>query len=533
MQTFMSYSSRVGSSIFLLLACMPFGRACLGEDARVLLFEVDGAKQTPISPFIYGNNQAHWKAAGKLYTLGRVGGNRLTAYNWENNASNAGSDWQHQNDNIMGGGETPGESMRTAVNAALEAGAACIVTVPIAGYVAADKLGGGDVKKTPNYLAQRFRLSLPEKGSPFAYPPDLTDNKVYQDEFVWWLEKTFSNARADERRTLFYALDNEPDLWAGTHARIHPKKVEYEELATLNTAYAAAIKKVAPSALVFGFVSYGWQGFTTLQNAPDAKGRNFIDYYLQEMRKAEAAAGHRLVDVLDLHWYPEAQGGGKRITEDDASPAVAAARVQAPRSLWDPAYTEKSWIAGNLHEPIRLLPRVRQQIEKQYPGTKLALTEYYYGGGADISGALAEADALGIFGREGLFAACLWHIGRTDDRFIQAAFAMFRDYDGKGGSFGPAGLAVSGGDPAQASVYASIDEARHVVLVAINKTTAALPVKITVKGAPQFSQASLYRLTAATPKPSAGAAGEVKISAAGMLDTELPAQSVTTFILLP
>src|SRR5579862_1300314 len=529
----MLLSVRLCKSIFLLLlACVPCGfHAACGEDAAVLIFEVDGAKQTRISPYIYGNNQPHWKSAGKLYTLTRIGGNRMTAYNWENNASNAGSDWQHQSDNNLGGGDIAGEAMRTGVSAALAAGASCIVTVPCAGFVAADKLGGGDVNKTPDYLNKRFCVSLPEKGAPFAYPPDLTDGKVYQDEFVWWLEKTFPGARTDARRTLFYDLDNEPDLWPETHKRIHPNKVSYDELAKLNIAYATAIKKVAPKALIFGFVSYGWNGFVSLQNAPDAHGRNFIDFYLQEMRKAEAAAGHRLVDVLDLHWYPEARGGGKRITEDDAAPAVAAARIQAPRSLWDGSYTEKSWIADSIRQPIRLLPRVREQIEKQYPGTKLAHSEYYYGGGADISGGLAEADALGIFGREGLFAACLWHTGRTDDRFIHAAFAMFRDYDGMSGAFGSMGLAVSGGDPACASVYASLDDARRVVVVAINKTAAALPVKIVFKECPQAGRASVYRLIAAKPAPSAE--GELKIAAGGTIETELPAQSVTTMVLAP
>ena len=190
---------------------------------------------------------------------------------------------------------------------------------------------------------------------------------------------------------------------------------------------------MAPKALVFGPVNYGWQGFVKLQDAPDAQGRDFLDFYLQQMRLAEQKAGHRLLDVLDVHWYPEARGGNVRVCEDDARPEVAAARVQAPRSLWDPSYTEKSWITQwSTRGPIRLLPRLREKIEKNYPGTRLAITEYYYGGGADISGGLAQADVLGIFGREGVFAAALWHTGRTDDRFIHAAFAMYRNCDGKG-----------------------------------------------------------------------------------------------------
>src|SRR5207302_1873942 len=112
----------------------------------------------------------------------------------------------------------------------------------------------------------------------------------------------------------------------------------------------SAIKAIAPNALVFGPVCYGWAGFTSLQGAPDANGRNFLDFYLASMRDAERSGGKRLLDVLDLHWYPEARGGGKRITESGADPALIRARLQAPRSLWDPAYQEDSWIVrDSLH----------------------------------------------------------------------------------------------------------------------------------------------------------------------------------------
>ena len=75
------------------------------------------------------------------------------------------------------------------------------------------------------------------------------------------------------------------------------------------------------------------------------------------MKAAEDSAGHRLVDYLDLHWYPEAKGGGARIVFDTAPTDAAKlaayqeARMQAPRSLWDPAYKESSWITGSVSEP--------------------------------------------------------------------------------------------------------------------------------------------------------------------------------------
>src|SRR5262249_54020540 len=53
----------------------------------------------PISPYIYGSNGPDWTRGG--VTLTRSGGNRLTAYDWENNASNAGSDYMFQNDDYL------------------------------------------------------------------------------------------------------------------------------------------------------------------------------------------------------------------------------------------------------------------------------------------------------------------------------------------------------------------------------------------------------------------------------------------------
>ena len=131
-----------------------------------LTFRIDSSQSRRfIHATIYGTNAPQWNGHSRWLTLARVGGNRLTAYNWENNASNAGSDWFHQNDDLMGGGNVPGEAMRRPVEAAFAAGAAIVMTVPIAGYVAADKNGGGDVNQTPNYLRRASSARCRARGA--------------------------------------------------------------------------------------------------------------------------------------------------------------------------------------------------------------------------------------------------------------------------------------------------------------------------------------------------------------------------------
>ena len=58
--------------------------------------------EKPISPYIFGiNDRASFEQVSPKAI--RLGGNRLSAYNWENNKSNAGSDWkQHSDDYLLG-----------------------------------------------------------------------------------------------------------------------------------------------------------------------------------------------------------------------------------------------------------------------------------------------------------------------------------------------------------------------------------------------------------------------------------------------
>jgi hypothetical protein len=174
------------------------------------------------------------------------------------------------------------------------------------------------------------------------------------------------------------------------------------------------------------------------------------------MKSLENRYHHRLVHVLDLHWYPESQGNNKRITEGDTSPDSVDARLQAPRSLWDPGYVEKSWITqySTKGQPIQLIPWVMEKIGRDYPGTRLAFSEYDYGAGDHVSGGLAQADVLGIFGKYGVFLAAYWGDMKP---YNLAAFKLYRDYDGKNGAFGDTCVSAASEDITRSSCYAAID----------------------------------------------------------------------------
>src|SRR5881394_2387935 len=123
------------------------------ESRRLLAtvhFTIDPTQNVhAISRFIYGINQS-FDGAYSNDTFTRLGGNRWTAYNWENNASNAGSDYLYQNDGYLSSSNVPGAAISPTLTDATAHNAGTLVTVPMAGYVSADKNGGGDVRYNGN-----------------------------------------------------------------------------------------------------------------------------------------------------------------------------------------------------------------------------------------------------------------------------------------------------------------------------------------------------------------------------------------------
>ena len=486
----------------------------------------------PISPWIYGLNFYNQiNGAANNLTLDRTGGNRWTAYNWENNASNAGSDWgPYSNDSYLGGGEIPDEAVRSIVEADRARGCASLITVPMQGFVSADKNGLVSLSDSTRFTS-RFRQLLFKKPAalPFSTTPSLSDSVVYVDESLWALAKHIgSDIYTDPKMPTFVCLDNEPDLWNSTHAEIQSAAVSTSELIQKTIALSTALKQLNPAMVIFGPVNYGFGGLVNLQgNSGFSDTYWFVDKYLADLHSAETSAGLRLLDVYDFHWYSEAQGDGQRVvglTGSALSANQVQAIVQSPRSLWDPSYTENSWVADYLGGPVRILDRMQQKIDANYPGTKLAVTEYNHGGENHISGAIAEADTLGIFGARGVFAATYWPF--TDSfPFVMAGLRMYRDYDGASSSFGDICLPTSSSDTAKVSAYVSrsSSNSKRWVIVAINRSTANQSVAF--NGLNAIGTAKVYRVQGTTPSPSL--VGQVPVNLANWV-ISLPALSVST-----
>jgi hypothetical protein len=175
---------------------------------------------------------------------------------------------------------------------------------------------------------------------------------------------------------------------------------------------------------------------------------------------------------------------------------------------------------------VYLIPRMKSLIAARSPGMGLAITEYNYGGDTGISSALAQAEALAIFGREGVELATRW-VAPVHATRVQDAFRLYLDYDGAGARVEGASVRATSSSVDSIGAYA-VDDSVHsrLSVLLFNKHTSAETVHLTVTGS-SGGAIALYRFTAATGVAPAGSTSLV----AGAVDLVLPARSATLAVL--
>lgn len=575
--------------IAIAMACAPM--CCRGPGAPDqitagdLTFEIDERDKQcrPISPLIYGTNSSERPST---FPFRRIGGEAWSTYNWETNTR------AHQGNiaRVEQGAGSPaaGGAIAYRSDTHVNAGERMLITVPMLDDVAGPIVGevaNTDGIATTAELASRFKRSIVQKpGAPetLTLSPQLNDESVYQDEFVYWVKDHFGATRVDTSNgSIFFALDNEPDLWNGafSHRLVHPQQPRYDEIIPNSIRLARSIKGQAPNAFVFGPVLSGWNGILNLGEAPDAPAGKelFVSTYLTAMKQASDTAGYRLLDVLDVHWYPEARfylneektGPIYKVVDEESEinttgltneqktalfEALREKRRHAPRALWDRSYDEQDWVKGTVEQGwikrtlydddafgrnVALLPRLKSYINQYYGETKLAVTEYYFGGRKDMSGAIAQADALGIFGREDVFAAALWewrlHPETEADHHpyshIYAAFEMYRNYDGSGSQFGPLSCPSTTSDSARSSIYASTGAPGRVVAVAINRDGVDRIAAVRIRSCSCYQEYGAYRLAEEPNPPRPKTANDLILEAKmNAVRVKVPAYSVVTIV---
>ena len=247
---------------------------------------------------------------------------------------------------------------------------------------------------------------------------------------------------------------------------------------------------------------------------------DYMPWLLNQFHQHDTNTGQRLLDYFTLHCYPE-EGS---VFGNAVDTATALLRNQSTRVFWDTNYVDPSWI----NSIIMLIPRMKNWVATYYPGTKIGVTEYNWGAQGDINGATAQADILGIFGREGLDLATRWTCP-TAGTPTYNAFKMYRNYDGNNSTFGDTSISASGPNPDTVSTFgATRTSDGALTLMVINKQlTASAIATISLTNFLPAGTSQVWQLTSAN---SITRLSDVSFSGSNCTYT-VPVQSITLFVL--
>lgn len=519
-----------------------------------------------ISPLIYGMNSysmAPTLQAQGLLPLDRWGGDFTTRYNYLLDVSNSANDYYFETNPNTNAAYPDVSQFNSEVEQDEQYLSKTIATMPLIGYTTKrQKACGFSVAK---YGAQQIvDPNRPDCGNGVNPngknitgndPADTSTviNESFVGGWVEYLVKKFGSAA--NGGVAIYELDNEPEYWSGVHRDVHPAWMTYDELTNKGLSYAKAIKAAGPTALVSGPVISGfdnyfystadlYSGWSTGPcycyngNPTDRLAHGNIPllaYYLQQFSAAEKSGGVRLLDYLDLHAYYAAK---KAAFAKAGDTALQAARLNSTRVFWDPTYTDLAYTDPNVTTnppvyPVQLIPMMRTLVAQNYPGTRLAVTEYNFGGQESINGALAQAELLAIFGREGLDLGALW--GPPDPATQMPgliAFKIFQNYDAAGSAFGDGSLAATSADQSKLAIYASERSKDDMLTVLVlNKgfgdltSSVSLTTSATTSQVYQYSNANLSSISHLADAPVTAVTGGASIA------LTFPAQSITLLVM--
>ena len=548
-----------GRSVLLSLLLGPL--ALSAASAPTLAVDANAARH-PISPYVYGINWYADTGLGSYMHLPirRWGGDSATTYNWQLDVANATADWYYENGlNWDGVSSTPAgqNSFHIFHETDLKDGTLSLGTISLEDWTPKGSTGCsfsvakyGPQAATDSGKPDCGNGIMRDGKTPLITVEQTDPNDTYMpvDETFsqQWMQSLISTyGPSTEGGIAMWSLDNEPEWWYGTHYDIYKTPATFDDMTARTLRWGQAIKAVDPGALVTGPVQAGWSGMLYSRadmqsgwdsggdycsNPTDQKahgGMYWIPYYLTQMQQFEQQHGYRLLDVLDVHGYINPSN----LTDTPGDAATETLRMTSTRALWDANYiVPNADLCDNTGQQVApaLIPRMHQWVDQYYPGTKLAITEYNWHNVANITGAIAEADILGIFGRESLDYGTLWGPPLPTDPGM-FSFLMFLNYDGNGNQFGETSISATTSDPDTLSIFAAQRSDMALTILVLNKTSAAIADSISLANFTPAGTAQVWQYSSANLSAIVRQKPDLTVSG-GVINGTFPALSMTLFV---
>ncbi|MEO7988133.1 MAG: glycoside hydrolase family 44 protein [Chryseolinea sp.] len=302
--------------VFTFLLCAPF--LLLGQ----VTVTVDLSKESHlISPYLYGRNNSLSGDPGSAFTpewkklkdarvrfFRESGGNNSTKYNWRLKISSHpdwynnvyANDWSFAAQSLQQ--NIPDAQGMWAFQLIGKAAMTNTANFNDWGYnssqwwegVNQNLAGGGEPKTSGGTKALK-------EGN-----PDLYLQNWNADSTTLILNHWFNDLSLHKEKLQYWNMDNEVEIWNGTHDDVMPTQITAEQFMQRYFEVAKKARERYPAIKLVGPVTANeWQWYnwpTTISSG----GKNYpwLEYFIKRVAEEQTASGVRLLDVLDIHFYP-------------------------------------------------------------------------------------------------------------------------------------------------------------------------------------------------------------------------------------
>jgi hypothetical protein len=406
----------------------------LAQDITILVNASQDKK--PVSPYIYGRNNTFdkpaqfYKDAGLRFAR-MNGGNNATKYNWRKKIGSHPdwynnvypNNWDKTSKDVLT--NHPTMQLMFAFQLIGRVASSTAHNFNDWGYnqskywegVHQNLAGGG----TPNTTGKNPGKAAVE-GDINLYTEEWPADSTVEILNHWFGPKGIG---LNKNQLLYWSMDNEADVWNGTHDDVMPKLISATKFMDNYIDVAKKARALFPEIKICGPVTTSeWQWFKWGEESirMDGKYYSWFEYFIKRCADEEKASGIRVLDVFDIHHYPWAP------TDNDA--------LQNHRIFYDKGYVYpganglKTINGGwdNSQNKEYIFQRVNDWLAKHFGenhGITLGLSEWSPGPGDPNLASVIYATHLGLFANNGVefFTPWSWFNGMWEAMHLYSRYA--------------------------------------------------------------------------------------------------------------
>jgi len=425
------------SLLLLLFSCT----ASFAQDVVVSVSATDGKKT--VSPYIYGRNGSFSNSFGTAASASDIalvkesglrltrenGGNNATKYNWRKKISSHPDwynnvydhDWDAMAKSIVT--NVPDMQVMWAFQLIGKVASNKNNNFNDWGYnqsqwwsgVAQNLAGGGTANAAGGGVAT-------VNGNPLLYTMDWPADSTAEVLNHWFGVKGIG---LNSSNFQYWNMDNEPEIWSGTHDDVMPTQQAATDFMSNYFAVAKKARALYPGIKLCGPVTANeWQWYKWGSETLNINGKYYcwLEYFLKRVADEQKATGIKLLDVVDLHWYPNEWADADvlqlhRIFYDKTYAYPGANGVKSINGGWDNTQTKEY-----------IFQRINDWLTTYFGpnhGITIGLSESGINSTNANTNSVLYASLLGTFANNGveLYTPWSWKVGMWETLHLFSRYA--------------------------------------------------------------------------------------------------------------